>query len=387
MKYSDLMEDAAGGSTGAGSIAGNRGGSIFSNRTNPMKYKANIGNVQRIKFKNDSRRWVKVAQRVAPFYSFGQFLSANLGGNGSGVSESSTPNIQDVTSKLDAIGNAAKVTNDNTVQFGLEDSQGNIVKIYVDAEHADEFETALAREMDADNDMDRPEIAELLFKLKSDFNIKNVVWPKIQDDAIEEEEASVDQIQDANTDLALGADMEGGDGMSQNGDGNIDVNQLPAQDGVPGSTGGSPAEDALASIIQLLGADAEAKKAEADARQAEARAREAEAMQKTAELKIKSEEQILDMEAYNKKESQERGETRKLAKLAKYRHDLKRAAEGEMQIQHDLKDPASEKTVDIDIDAKTSEEEERTNKPGTSISLDTLIKIVTQLQSRESSQE
>lgn len=372
------MEDAAGGSIGAGSIAGNRGASIFSNKTNPMKVSADTGNVQKIKFKHDSRRWNKVLHRAKPFYSFGQFLQANLGSNASGVSENL--NIQDVTSKLNAIGSAAKATPDNTVQFGLEDEKGDIVKIYVDAEHADEFETALAREMDSDDEMSRMEIAELLFKMKGEFDIKNVVWPKIQDDAVEEEEASADAAQDINAEQELGNGMDQGEGET----GDIDVNNLPAQNGP--QTTGSTADDALANILQLLAADAEAKKAEADARQAEARAREAEAMAKTAELKIRSEEQILDMEAYNKKQSEERSETRKLAKLAKYRHDLKRSAQGEQEIQQDLQGGQDE-PVDIDVDAKTSEEEERTNKPSPSISMDTLIKIVKQLQSREAAQE
>lgn len=380
MKYEDIKENAASGSTGAGSIAGNRGASIFSNKTKPMKRSiADVGKVEKIKFKHDSRRWKKVL-RKSPFYSFGHFVQTNVGNNISGEpSVSENLNIQDVTSKLNAIGSAAKATNDNTIQFGLEDDQGSIVKIYVDAEHADEFEKAIASEMDSETGMSKMEIAELLFKLKDEYKIKNVVWPKIVDDAVEEEEASADAEQD------MTADQELGDGMQDAESGNIDPNSLPAQQ-APTSTGGG-AEDALVNILSLLSADAEAKKAEAEARQAEARAKEAEAMARTAELKIRSEEQILDMEAHNKKESEQRGETRKLAKLAKYRHDLKRSAQGEMEIQQDLQMANDEKVVDIDTDSKTSEEEERANTGSQSISMDTLIKIVKQLQAKQAAQE
>jgi len=100
----------------------------------------------------------------------------------------------DVMSKLDAAEKRARDEQD-TVPFGLEDEDGNIIKVYVKAEEADEFESALAamlagEDEDEDDENSGMEIAEVLFQLKDRFQIVDVEWPNIEGDPEEEQEVA-----------------------------------------------------------------------------------------------------------------------------------------------------------------------------------------------------
>ena len=65
----------------------------------------------------------------------------------------------DVESKMNAAEKRAK-TGEDSVPFGLEDEEGNIVKVYVRSEHADEFEDALATMLAGENEDDMGEDEE-----------------------------------------------------------------------------------------------------------------------------------------------------------------------------------------------------------------------------------
>jgi hypothetical protein len=64
-----------------------------------------------------------------------------------------------------------------TVPFGLETDDGDIVKVYVNAEEADKFEDAMKKLLGVEDD-----IEEAINKLAQDFDIIDVVWPKDKDD-------------------------------------------------------------------------------------------------------------------------------------------------------------------------------------------------------------
>lgn len=377
-----LYEDGSAGCTSAGAIAGNRG-SIFPTRTEPMRRQIPIV----IPNKKKKSKLINIKKMNNPKWGFGQFLANNIGNPMTEQFDYSS-----ISAKADGVLRQAQAKKENTQLFGLEDSNGQIVKVYVDASNARDFELALSRMME--EEMDSKEIAEMLFNLKDEFNIVNVVWPKIHDDAIEEEETAKNASDEGDEEEFSFGDDEGGgnesmddlgseeDGTSlddidlggdENND-NVDVNNLPAKDFSAGSE-----SESLSNILSMLSAEAEARKAEADARKAEARAKEAEAVAKAAEAKIKAEEQVLDMEAYNKNQNKEKLETRKLAKLAKYRHELKQNQQWE-----------DEDVVDLDVhDKKTYVEEEEREHMGTSRSItpDMLMKIIRQMQKRENSQE
>jgi hypothetical protein len=225
-------------------------------------------------------------------------------------------NAADVISKLDAAEKKAKNTED-TVTFGMEDEEGNVVKVYVRSDQAKEFEHALGALLSGqDNNSDEQntalEIAEVLFELKNKFDIIDVDWGVIPSDEEEEQE------------------VEGGENPEEMGmDPNME--EMPPEDGMmdDGMGGGEDAAaSALQQVIDLLKAQAEAEMAEAEARTAEAKAKEAEYTAIASKMKVKQEEEVLDMESYYKKQAEEKKEAKQIAKLAKYKHDLAQDAGG-----------------------------------------------------------
>ncbi len=61
----------------------------------------------------------------------------------------------------------------DTVPFGLETDDGDVVKVYVNAEQADAFEEEMKKMLGIEDD-----IEEAINKLAQDFDIVDVVWPK-----------------------------------------------------------------------------------------------------------------------------------------------------------------------------------------------------------------
>ncbi len=61
----------------------------------------------------------------------------------------------------------------DTVPFGLETDDGDIVKVYVNAEQADAFEEAMKKLLGIEDD-----IEDAINKLALEFDIVDVVWPK-----------------------------------------------------------------------------------------------------------------------------------------------------------------------------------------------------------------
>lgn len=262
---------------------------------------------------------------------------------GKGQREETTFDPADVTSKLKAAEDRVNAE-DDTVPFGMEDEDGNLVKVYVRAEQADEFESALAQmlagadEEDGEEDgaIEGKEIAEVLFQLKDKFDIVDVEWPEIEGDEEEEQEVGGEEGGDSFMD-ALGGeegaapegDMEGGD--MEGGD--LEGGDLEDLEGGEGGMEMEPeggAESALQQVIDMMKADAEARKAESEARAEEAKARAAEANAQAASSKVKQEEQVLDMESFNDQKKAEEEEAKRLAKLAKWKHDQAQAAETKM---------------------------------------------------------
>lgn len=89
---------------------------------------------------------------------------------------------KDTIAKLDQ---SAKYDEIDTVTFGLETDDGKVVKVYVKAEQATEFETALSNKLGEKDD-----IEEILNELAKDFEIVDVVWPDKDEDTSEEDEES-----------------------------------------------------------------------------------------------------------------------------------------------------------------------------------------------------
>ena len=227
---------------------------------------------------------------------------------------------QETLAKLDQAVKTAGERKDNVAVFGLEDDEGKIVKVYIDKDQADNFEEAL-RQLLADNDTtiadeDEPktetEIAEILYKLKDQFDIRDVVWGTIHGD--EEEEFDVEG------EGELDAEGEGLEGDEEGLEGE---DELGAEGG---EMGADPTEDnatsALQSVIQMMQADSDARKAEALARQSEAEAVIAKNAALAAQAQVEKEEDLLDMQTAEKAEKAAKKEAETLARLAKYKREV-----------------------------------------------------------------
>jgi len=243
----------------------------------------------------------------------------------------------DVISKLDD----AEKNNEmkkNTVAYGIEDSDGNVTKVYVDKEQDEEFKKALG---DMLQDDEHTDVAEILFNLRNSFDIKHVVWPKLPED--EEVDNKLDN-------------PEGGAPEGETPPNAEDTTKGAAgEDTLPGGEGGdmgAPPEDIggndsqsiLLKVIDMLRADADAKAAEANAKAKEAEAEQAKLSIHMTNMKVKNEEDMLRAEDHFKKQSEAKKEEDRLAKLAKYRNEINTNATFESHMN--LLDLMTEDTTD-----------------------------------------
>jgi hypothetical protein len=298
-KVAPIVEDAAGGSVGAGSIAGGAM-PLFSQLVKRTKKPA-------------QKRTHFIAQPKNLGLGLAEAMSSLREMEGDDIGQGKGPqagfDTSNVISKLKSLETKEKTDHRDTVTFGLEDENQNIVRVTVKTEQAEDFERCLQAFMQtAETEEERtPDVAEILFKLKDQFDIIDVQWPDVEQD--EEEDIGLDAPAEgepgAGEDMGLDAPM-GDEGMD-----------MP-------STGGDTAgvTDLLAQVIDMMKADAEARKAEARAREAEAKTKEADALVAQSMSRVKQEEQYLDMETYNKAKKDEEREAKRLAQLAKWKHDM-----------------------------------------------------------------
>lgn len=220
----------------------------------------------------------------------------------------------EVISRLKSLEDKEKADTHDTATFGIEDENGQVVRVSVRNEQAIEFEKALQSVMAdfEDDENSKSEIAEVLYKLKDHFDIVDVVWPEIEED----EEVQGQQFGDEQGAPGEGDGLEGLEGDPEMGE--------LGDEGLEGLDGGGESEvqSLLTQVIDMMKADAAARKADAEARIADAKAREQELGAKTALAKIKQEEQFLDMEDYEKKQKAQEKEAKRLAQLAKWKAQM-----------------------------------------------------------------
>jgi len=256
-----------------------------------------------------------------------------------------TPNATydstEVFAKLKAFQNKETTDRRDTITFGLEDEHGNIVRVSVKKDQEESFDNALNQFLMQEDDVDQtlPDVAEVLFKLKDHFDILNVEWPEVEEDEEEDQQINVQgEVDDIS-----------GDGAG----GEMDVEMSTDVESEAGAKG------LLQQVIDMMMADAEARKAEAIARQKEAEASVATNAAREAESKVKQEEELLDMEQWEKQKKEEKKEAQKLARLARWKSET-----GQDEIADDVEDV---EVPDVDITKKTTnimmppggEEEER----------------------------
>ncbi len=334
-----VQEMAAGGSTGAHAIA-TTPGSLFG---------GGIVNGDRARKRINQGKKRKMMRRRLVQLTDGYVILENIGAHSNSTNFSST----DVISKLDA---QEKKSNagDDTTAFGMEDENGNLIKVYVRTDSAGDFEKALAamlagEDSDEDNINSTKEIAEVLFKLKDKFEIIDVVWPEITGDEEEEQEmqASDNDEGQENQDSDNDEGQENQD--SEEAVDDLDNTTEPDQSTNPNQNDDG-AKSALEQVIDMMKSEAEAKQAEANARKAEANAREADAVARASQSKVSQEEQIIDMEDYYKEKSTQDKEAKQLAKLAQFKHDKNK----DMSNQFTAEGDQSDSGVCVSIDKLTT---------------------------------
>lgn len=130
----------------------------------------------------------------------------------------------------------------DSVAFGMENDDGSIIKVWVNAEHADDFEKSLAELLGKEDDAEK-----VINDLADDYDIIDVEWPKV------DEPESADMEPENDDALEFSDDLEGGES---------DIDQDDA--GKPDDTG---AEDDTADNEELSSAEdaSDAEKSDEDA--------------------------------------------------------------------------------------------------------------------------
>jgi hypothetical protein len=223
----------------------------------------------------------------------------------------------DVKSKMTNAERTDKLKKDS-VAYGIEDEEGNITKVYIDKAQEHDFKRELSNLLRNDDKLD---IAEILFDLRNTFNILFVDWPNMVED--EETENVLDKDKE-------GEDGEGGEpkpgeegpegpeGEPKPGEEEPKEGPLPE----PAPPAEPDSESILLKVIDMLRADAEAKRAESVAKAKESEAETAKFSVQLSNIKVKNEEDMLKADEYFKKQADEKREKDRIAKLAKYRNEV-----------------------------------------------------------------
>lgn len=85
----------------------------------------------------------------------------------------------------------------DTIQYGLETNDGEIVKVFINAAQADDFGAALKKLLGIEDD-----IEEVINRLSTDFDIVDVIWPDGDNDV---------DLEDIDLDTALDSDHDDDD--------------------------------------------------------------------------------------------------------------------------------------------------------------------------------
>lgn len=313
----------------------------------------------------------KLAQQKSFMGRLKGFLERKQRGPDFRISESF--DMQDVFSRLSGLESDGRA-GESTVSFGIEDDEGNLMKVTVRSDQSKEFEEALANELadaarrkEVTGEKTSISMAELLLKLNDEFEIVDASFPTIPSDGV----YNADKVQYGVADTAqedIGGDelgafpegdpmadgMEGGDPMAGGAEGDPmaagGMEGDPMAGGMEGDAGlegdlmggegedgefaddgsvedfpedmeaaANPEQNTLTAILDMLKAEAETRKAEADARAEEARAKQAEFTALATKNAVAQEEEVARMEAEIEARKGKEKEARRISDLARYR--------------------------------------------------------------------
>jgi hypothetical protein len=271
-------------------------------------------------------------------------------------------NLDSVLAQLSNFENKTNATEEDVVSYGVEDDKGNLMKVTILNTQAEDFEAYISAYLselknfeNSGVDLEDISLAELLYKLKDLFDIRDVEFPNISEDVVynaDEVSDSVEDLQQADEfgdeDMGEFGDEEFGDeDMGEFGDEGFDEGEFEGEDfgdeelgdeefGEEGFEDDESVEDfeefedesdtqsLLNSIIDMLKTQAEEQKARYEADAERYRADQAEFSARAAEAKLADAEEMIAMQAEKDKQKQQEKEAKKHADLATYRYKRSR---------------------------------------------------------------
>lgn len=263
--------------------------------------------------------------------------------------DQSTPtDVETMKGKLADIQRKQEVEG-STTAFAFEDDEGHLVKVYVNKEQAENFKKELGELLD-DAEHEDLEISEVIYRLHQKYDIVNVEWC---DGAIPEDE----EVVDPNAPIQNNVDAENkGLPDSEPGDINAaaqaDPNAVSAEPGAEGEADPMAADAQTApvdvnaevskmamldKVLGLLQARTDADRAKAEAEKAKSDVEASRVAAQAAAQYASSQEELMDMDNYNKRSQEDKREATLQSKLIRYRHDLRK--QSTTSLEDKLKDP------------------------------------------------
>lgn len=323
----DLIETAAGGSTGASSIAVNLSGDTGQ----PMQLMKSFMNNFNSKVKNRMQHKHK-HKKYRDFF----------------IKVDEAFDMESVFSRLASMEKAGKSKRTEGTTFGIEDDNGNLMKVTVRADQAQEFEQEVARyladikmnveNLPASKTAKSISMAELLFNMKDKFDIIDVEFPKIPGDIIYNADKATYKA--GNMDMgAMDTEGELEDNpmdpldltdfeepqyqRAASGDTDMgtkdELSDAESVEDFPEETEGSTEDSILAKVIDMLKAQAESEVERAKAEAEKARAEQARYTAQATQFAMRDQEERLRYELEMEEQKKREREAKKMAELAKHR--------------------------------------------------------------------
>jgi hypothetical protein len=373
-----VKETAAAGSVGAHAIAAapSRFGAAPKKRnlhSYLVNYYDNMGNKLRMfpvnaAYKLGSDKKVKVVARIAENF-----------------------NLDSVLAQLSNYENSQTVSDSEVVTYGVEDDKGNLMKVTILNTQADDFEAYISAYLselknfeNSGVDLEDISLAELLYKLKDLFDVRDVEFPNIPSDVVynaDEASDSVENVQNSEFgaesdfggegEMGMDDEMGGPEGEMGGPEGEMGMDdEMGGPEGEMGAEGGmdefgdeggmddmgaeggmdefgdeggmdefgddesvedfddmedeSTTTSLLNNIIDMLKSQAEEQTARYDAEAERARADQAESSARAAEATLTHKEEIIAMQAEKDDQKAQEKNAKQESDLATYRYKQSR---------------------------------------------------------------
>lgn len=268
--------------------------------------------------------------------------------------DQSTPtDVETMKGKLADIQRKQEVDG-STTAFAFEDDEGHLVKVYVNKEQAENFKKELGELLD-DAEHEDLEISEVIYRLHQKYDIVNVEWCEgaiPEDEEVVDPNAPIQNNVDAQNKGLPDSDQVGDPTAAAQGDPNsvsAEPGAAPPADGEadPMAAGAQTAPvdvnaevgkmAMLDKVLGLLQSRTDAERAKADAEKAKADVEASRVAAQAAAQYASSQEELMDMDNYNKRSQEDKREATLQSKLIRYRHDLRKQSTSTLEDK--LKDP------------------------------------------------